>query len=247
MRKPLRGIAGAALSTTLILTVFAAPALAQDEGAGTSTDVAVTTTTAPPETTTSESAPETSTSEAAPETTTSETRSATTTTTSESTATTTSEPDESSTTTTTTSSETTGSEEPPYVDDTGYGIDLDPEQGLGLLLIACAAGEPTGVTSPDFEILDGPWQDETDGRYWAYLVQLQPGLTFADGNVVADWVCGGEPGGGSGSGGGGSTPVAPVPGSEDAGDWQRENGGDAQVGFAPKGGVETGAGGIARD
>ncbi|PXY37666.1 hypothetical protein BA062_03310 [Prauserella flavalba] len=240
----MRGIAGAALSTTLILTVFVGPALAQDEEAGTSTDVAVTTTTAPPETTTSESAPETSTSESAPETTTSESDSATTTTSAEPTATETSESEETSTTTT--SSEPTGPEEPPYVDDSGYGIDLDPEQGLGLLLIACAAGEPTGVTSPDFEILDGPWQDETDGRYWAYLVQLQPGLTFAGGNVVADWVCGGEPGGGSGSGGGGSTPVAPVPGSEDAGDWQRENGGDAQVGFAPKGGVETGAGGIAR-
>ncbi|MEU6645202.1 hypothetical protein ABZ863_21940 [Saccharomonospora sp. NPDC046836] len=242
MRKPLRRIAGAALANVLILAALATPALAQVDET-TTPDVSVTTTTtAPAETTSETSEPETT--EPSTETSSSsETSSEEPTTT-----TTTTEPEpepsdtEDPTTTTTEPSETTDSPEPtepPYVDDTGYGLDL--EDGLGLLLIACAAGEPKDLNSPDFEILEGPWQDETDGRYWLYLVDLRPGATFADGNVTADWVCGGEPG----NGGGGSTPISPVPGSGDADDWQRENGGSPQVGFAPQGGVETGAGGAA--
>lgn len=145
------------------------------------------------------------------------------------------------TTTTGTDEPDPGEDEPPYVDDVAHGIDLDPKRGLGLLIIACAAGEPRGVKSPDFEILEGPHQDEVDGRYWLYLVQLRDGLTFRSDEVVGYWECGGE------TPGGGGAPVAPVPGSDDADDWQQENGGDAQVTFAPKGGVETGFGGTARD
>ena len=131
-------------------------------------------------------------------------------------------------------------EEPPYVDDTAWGIDIDSEAGLGMLLIACAAGEPTNTHSPDFEILEGPHQDEVDGRYWYYFVQLRPGVTFASNEVEGYWECGGE------QPGGGAAPVAPVPGSGDADDWQDDNDGEAQVKFAPKGGVETGFGGVAR-
>ncbi len=134
-----------------------------------------------------------------------------------------------------------GPQEPPYEDNTGYGIDLDPESGLGLLLIACAAGEPKHVTSPDFEILEGPYQEEQDGRYWSYLVQLRSGITFAENEVLGYWECDGD------RPGGGATPVSPVPGSDDAGEWQDSNNGAAQVSFAPKRGVETGFGGSARD
>lgn len=130
--------------------------------------------------------------------------------------------------------------EPDYVDDVAYGLDIDPERGLGMLMIACAAGEPRGVGSPDLEILAGVHQDEVDGRYWSYLVRLRDGLTFAENSdeISLTWRCGGSPGGGS-------APL-PVPGGDDAGDWQDRNDGDAQVDVAPKGGVETGFGGTAR-
>ncbi|WP_232212856.1 hypothetical protein [Saccharomonospora saliphila] len=133
-------------------------------------------------------------------------------------------------------------EEPEYIDDVAAGIDLDPEQGLGLLVIACAAGEPRGVSSDDFDILEGAYQDETDGRYWWYMVRLHDGLTFAENSaeIGIHWQCGDRRPGGGGS------VISPVPGSDGADDWQDDNGGDAQVAYAPRGGVETGAGGMAR-
>ncbi|MBK1784930.1 hypothetical protein JHE00_11390 [Prauserella sp. ASG 168] len=164
----------------------------------------------------------------------------------------TSEPDEPTTPPTSDTDEPSEPELPPFEDNAGYGFDIDPETGLGMLIIACVAGEPTGLTSPHFDVLEGPWQDEVDGRYWGYMVQLRDGMTFESGNVLGEWVCGGDDtdhgdggtdNGDGGTIGGGSTPIAPVPGAADAGSWQSDNGGDAQVGFAPKGGVETGAGG----
>lgn len=140
------------------------------------------------------------------------------------------------------SSEPDGPQEPPYVDNVGYGVDLG--NGTGIVIIACAAAEPTGLSSPDFEVVDGPFQDETDGRYWGFVVELRAGVTFADAKVSAGWTCGGTPPGGGASGGG--APVTPVPGSGDATAWQAGNGGKAQVAFAPTGGVETGFGATAQ-
>ncbi|WAL64292.1 hypothetical protein ORV05_25415 [Amycolatopsis cynarae] len=145
-----------------------------------------------------------------------------------------------STTTATEKPTSSTSQEPTYED--GKGIDFG--NGYGVLVIACAAGQPTGVTSPDFDIVDGPYQEEQDGRYWDYLVQLHDGKLFADKNIWADWKCGGEQPGGSASGGG--APVPPVAGSADAKNWQKSNGGKAQVAYAPKSGVETGFGGTAQ-
>jgi hypothetical protein len=137
---------------------------------------------------------------------------------------------------------TTTPEEPPYVDNTGYGIDFG--NGYGAVGIACAAGEPKDLASPDFDVIEGPYQQEQDGRYWDYLVQLHEGKSFASGTITATWECGSDtPQGGGASGGG--APVPPVAGSAQAAVWQRGNGDKAQVSFAPSVGVETGFGGTA--
>lgn len=238
-------LAGAVLATALIFTGVAAPAVAQDE-----VETSTVTSTSEPSATTSTTEPPatTSTTMSEPTSTSSEPSQPTTTTPSESETSTpsttsppqSSQPSESSSSVQPTSSEPPAEEEPPYVDNMAWGIDIDPEKGLGLLLIACAAGEPSNAHSPDFEILEGPHQDEVDGRYWYYFVQLRPGVTFESNEVTGRWECGGQ------QPGGGAAPVAPVPGSGDADDWQDSNDGDAQVKFAPKGGVETGFGGIER-
>ncbi|NIH81943.1 hypothetical protein [Amycolatopsis viridis] len=232
MRQPLGRLAAAVISGALITLTVAPAALAEE-----STTPATTTTT----------------TVTAPETTTTTSSAATTTTSSAATTTTTTRPSLTSSPATSSSSTTPGTTqshgstssgstpaEPPYADDTAYGIDLG--DGTGVLIIACAAGEPAGVRSPDFDVVDGPYQEEQDGRYWDYLVQLHEGKSFAAGGVRADWTCAGVPQGGGASGGG----VTPVPGSGGAGDWQQSNGGHAQVSFAPKDGVETGFGGTAR-
>ncbi|MEW2506432.1 hypothetical protein ACQPXB_00395 [Amycolatopsis sp. CA-161197] len=145
------------------------------------------------------------------------------------------EPSDSSTPTTSGSEETSTPEEPPYVDDSAYGIDFDG--GQGLFVIACAAGEPTNVSSSDFDLLEGPHQDETDGRYWGWLVQRHDGVSFDAGNVTATWTCGGDQTG--------DQPVPPA-GGAGAGSAGTTNGdGTSQVKYAPKGGVETGFGGMA--
>lgn len=250
MRNPLRRLAGAVLANALILTAVAAPAMAQSESPSSDTSVTTTTVGTPTSTSSPTATSESSASSTTTPTTPTTSSSSSTTTSSSETSvpgsTTTSAPTSSGSTTTTTVPTTTsgtdepGPDEPPYVDDVAHGIDLDPKHGLGLLIIACAAGEPRDVKSPDFEILEGPHQDEVDGRYWLYVVQLRDGLTFENEEVVGYWECGGE------TPGGGGAPVAPVPGSGGADDWQEENGGDAQVAFAPPGGVETGFGGTAR-
>ena len=130
--------------------------------------------------------------------------------------------------------ETTTPEEP-YEDDIAYGVDLDG--GQGIFVIACAAGEPTGVSSRDFDLVEGPHQDETDGRYWAWLVKRHDGASFDAGNVTALWTCGG--------GKGSEQPVPPAGGAGAGSAGTTGGHGDSQVKYAPKGGVETGFGGMA--
>jgi hypothetical protein len=134
----------------------------------------------------------------------------------------------------TSSSETTTPEEP-YQDDIAYGIDLDG--GQGIFVIACAAGEPTGVSSHDFDLVEGPHQDETDGRYWAWLVKRHDGASFDAGNITAFWTCGGDKGG--------EQPVPPAGGAGAGSAGTTGGHGDSQVKYAPKGGIETGFGGTA--
>jgi len=124
------------------------------------------------------------------------------------------------------------------VDDTAYGFDLG--DGTAVVIIACAGGEPTGFSSPQFDVLEGAYQEEQDGRYWDYLIQLHDGVTF-DETIQASWTCP-KAGGGSSTG----SEITPGAGSSDSGAWQASNGGDAQVAYAPKAGVETGFGGTAR-
>ncbi|KAA9162974.1 hypothetical protein FPZ12_010730 [Amycolatopsis acidicola] len=233
MRKPWGRIAATLVAGALI-TLAAAPAAIADD-----TDVATTTSSAVPETTSSSAAPETTTTSDSPQSTentepssTDSAPSATDTTSAQST-------ESSKPSDTSSPDETTTPEEPPYEDNQGWGVDL--EDGYGMVIISCAAGEPTGLTSPDFDVVDGPYQEVQDGRYWDFLVQLHDGKTFADNDIAGDWTCAGPQGGGAGSGS-----IAPVPGSESSGDWQSSNGGDAQVSFAPKTGVETGFGGLAQ-
>lgn len=243
LRKPLGRLAAAVLAGAVI-TIGMAPAALADDASTTAAP-----TSSVPETTTTQSEPVTATTDApsdVPTTTSSvdptPTSSSVPTTTSSPGGTTTSvKPTTSKPSETTTEPTTTTPEEPPYEDNVGYGIDFG--DGTGVLVIACAAGEPRNVTSPDFDVIDGPYQDEQDGRYWEYLVELHGGKTFASGTVVADWECGSLPEGGGASGGG--VPVPPVPGSDQAAAWQQSNGSDAQVSFAPRAGVETGFGGTA--
>lgn len=234
MRKPLGRLA-AVVAAGALITFAAAPAALADEtpspvtttSESTEPEVTTTTTTADsPASSTTES------SEAPSSTTTSEPTS----TTSTSVGTT----ESSKPTETSESSPPSTPEEPPYQDNVAYGIDLG--DGYGVMIIACASGEPTGVSSPDFDIVEGPYQEEQDGRYWDYYIELHDGLTFESDEVRADWTCA-APGGGGAAGGG---VVPAVPGSGDAAAWQASNGGDAQVGYAPKSGVETGFGGTAQ-
>lgn len=233
MRKPLGRLA-AVIAAGALITFAATPAALADETSSTAATTTSESTESAATTTTTTESPATSTSEST-ETTSSTTTSEPTSTTSTSANTT----ESSKPTETSESSTSTKPEEPPYQDDTAYGIDLG--NGYGAMIIACAAGEPTGVSSPDFDILEGPYQEEQDGRYWDYFVQLHDGLTFASDAIRAEWTCGG-PGGGAAGGGA----VPPVSGSGDAAAWQASNGGKAQVGYAPKSGVETGFGGTAQ-
>lgn len=242
MRKPLGRLAGAVVAGALITVAVMPAAYAGEDSSAPNTTTSTSTETPTSSNTSTTSGSGTSSSAS---TTTSDSQSkapsssATTTspgTTSGSVSTTSSKPSETSS-----QSPTTTPEEPPYEDNVGYGIDFG--DGHGGLIIACAAGEPTGLTSPDFDVIEGPYQEEQDGRYWDYLVELHDGKTFASGTITASWECG--PHGGGASGGG--VPVAPVAGSGQAAAWQQSNGGKAQVSFAPSAGVETGFGGTARD
>ncbi|MBN9745979.1 hypothetical protein DMP23_33690 [Amycolatopsis sp. A1MSW2902] len=104
-------------------------------------------------------------------------------------------------------------------------------------MIACAAGEPTGLRSNDFDLLEGPHQDETDGRYWEWLVKRHDGVSFDSGTVRAEWTCGGKPTDG------GTLPPAGGAGAGSAGTTGGQGG--SQVKYAPKHGIETGFGGMA--
>ncbi|GAA5152652.1 MULTISPECIES: hypothetical protein [Amycolatopsis] len=122
------------------------------------------------------------------------------------------------------------------------GADL-PE-GFGFVVVACAGGEPKNLSSPSFDVLEGPYQEEQDGRYWDYLVQRHEGVSFDDPNqhIEASWECPAPQGGGASTGG----DITPIPGTGDADAWQASNGGKPQVRYAPKTGVETGFGGTAQ-
>ena len=242
LRKPLGRLAAAVLAGALI-TFAAAPAAIADESA-------VPTTPSVAESSTETSTPDTSTTSttSSSDTTTRSETSSPSSSSSSSAQTTTSAPSSS----TSTSADTTESSKPsetsesttagwppdPYVDNAGYSIDLG--NGQVVVIIACAAGEPTGFSSPQFDLVDGPYQQEQDGRYWDYLVQLHDGV--APDGLQGDWTCGGPQGGGASGGG----EIAPGANSADAGAWQGSNGGNAQVRYAPKEGVETGFGGTAQ-
>lgn len=113
-----------------------------------------------------------------------------------------------------------------YLDNVAYAWELDG--GAGLLAIACAAGEPKNVVSNDFSVVDGPFQDGADGRYWGFDIQLGEGKHLTDSTTVT-WTCEGKPV---------TKPVAHGGGSATVG---------SQVKVTPKaGGVETGGGATAR-
>ncbi|HJQ45281.1 MAG TPA: hypothetical protein VJ870_03005 [Amycolatopsis sp.] len=249
MRNRLGRVAAAVLAGAL-LTVVAAPAAFADETAVPTTTSAAADTTTDTSTSTPTSTPANDASTA------SETSSS-------AADTTTTKPD----TTTSTSAQTTESNKPsgtgeptktsdsategwppdPYQDDKGYGIDLG--NGQAAVIIACAAGEPKNLYSPQFDVIEGPFQEEQDGRYWDYLVKLHDGVSLAD--VEVSWTCGGSHGGdqggnqGGGSASGGDLQVSGS--SSDAEAWQTTNGGKAQIAYAPKKGVETGFGGTAQE
>jgi hypothetical protein len=129
-------------------------------------------------------------------------------------------------------SEPTTPPEDPYVDNIGAGY--VGEDGIGALVIACESGEPTDVSAPDFTT-ELSYQDETDGRYWIYIVKVKP--EFQGNSSTFTWTCNGESGKGdiefeSPIGGGSGTP---------GGKPEKPK----QVKLKPKGGIETGFGATA--
>ncbi|WP_191255834.1 hypothetical protein [Amycolatopsis oliviviridis] len=124
---------------------------------------------------------------------------------------------------------TTPNPEEPYVDNVGAGYIGD--NGVGALVIACASGEPSNVSAPDFDTLYSN-QAEDDGRYWVYIVKVKK--SFKGNSSTFTWTCDGKSGKGdiefeSPIGGGAATPGKP----------------EKQVKYAPKGGIETGFGATA--
>ena len=123
-----------------------------------------------------------------------------------------------------------------YKDDVAYGVDLKLHNGFdALFVIACAAGEPTNVKSPDFDLVDGPNQEPTDPYYWVWFVKRQPGASFKAHNITASWDCGSRPV---------EKPIPPAGGAGAPGADTTDDG--SQVRHAPKSGVETGGGATAR-
>lgn len=89
-------------------------------------------------------------------------------------------------------------QEPPkgddYQDNTGHGfVGLG---GEGVLVIACAAGKPSGVATQYLSVTGGPDQDEADGRLWNYSVRV---VDAPAGTTTAkfSWTCGGVEGNGT--------------------------------------------------
>jgi hypothetical protein len=77
-----------------------------------------------------------------------------------------------------------------FKDNTASGVDL--ANGTGILRIASAAGVPTNITSKFFDVIDGPYQAEEDGRFWDVTVKLHKGHDFKKGGVDVSWHCGGH-------------------------------------------------------
>ncbi|WP_410562715.1 hypothetical protein [Amycolatopsis sp. cmx-4-61] len=221
MKKTLGRLAGAVLAGALLTLTVSPAAFAQEDPATSTTEAAPSTTTAAPVTT------EVPTSTAAPS---SETTTATSSEQPTSTGTGTPTGTPTSGKPTKTTEPTTEPTDPfphgdDYVDDVAYAWEFDG--GRGLLAIACAAGEPKNVASDDFSVVDGPYQDGADGRYWGFEIQLNEGKHLSDATV--SWSCEGKPV---------TKPVAHGGGSATVG---------GQVKVTPKsGGVETGGGATAR-
>ncbi|MBE8519125.1 hypothetical protein ILP97_16640 [Amycolatopsis sp. H6(2020)] len=220
MKKTLGRLAGAVLAGALLTLTVSPVALAQEAPVTSTTEAAPTTTGAP---TTTEAPPSTSSSEPTSQQPTSSQP--------------TSQPTSTGTGTPTSSKPTrptTPTAEPTdpfphgddYIDDVAYAWEFDG--GVGILVIACAAGEPRNVKANDFTVAAGPFQDGADGRYWGFDIQLNEGKHLTDDTQVS-WVCEGKPV---------TRPVGHGGGSATVG---------GQVKVTPKsGGVETGGGATAR-
>jgi hypothetical protein len=155
--------------------------------------------------------------------------------------------------------------EPTYTDNVGSG--LVGVKGEGVLVIACAAGAPGNLATANLNVTGGPDQDEADGRLWNYTVRVAAPPTGP--TAPFSWTCAGVPGQGivefeqeptppttttssttttttttesptSSSAPASST--APITTSTSA---PGNSSSQAQVKVTPKGGVETGFGGMA--
>ncbi|OXM51455.1 hypothetical protein [Amycolatopsis alba] len=107
------------------------------------------------------------------------------------------------------------------------------EGNEGALAILCGS-EPTGVTAPDFTVVDS-FQDGGDAYLWIYIIEAKPG--FKGTSSTFTWTCDGKPGKGDieieGTVGGGTAPGA------------KPETPKKQVKLKPKGGIETGFGATA--
>jgi hypothetical protein len=242
--RTLNRVAGIVSAGALITFAAAPAALAQE----TDTTAPSTTETTTSETTTTTTAPSTSETTTAP--TTAETTTGTTSAPGTTDVTKTTKPE-----TTTTTSATTTPPDDNFPDNTGHGfVGLG---GEGVLVINCAAGHVGNVATQYLDVTGGPDQDESDGRIWNYtvrVVDLPAGTTTGK----FSWTCDGVEGEGtvdfeqeqpptSTS----STPTstsapsstAPVTTATSAAPGNAAP--KAQVKVAPKGGIETGFGGMA--
>ncbi|WP_410637776.1 hypothetical protein [Amycolatopsis sp. lyj-346] len=219
MKKTLGRLAGAVLAGAL-LTLTVSPAALAQEAPVTSTTEAAPTSEAPPTTTgapTSTSAPSSEQPTSQQPTSSQPTSTGTGTPTS-------SKPTKPSTPTTEPTDPFPHGDD--YLDDVAYAWEFDG--GAGILVIACAAGEPRDVRANDFTVAAGPFQDGADGRYWGFDIQLNDGKHLTDTTEVS-WTCEGKPV---------TRPVGHGGGSATVG---------GQVKVTPKnGGVETGDGATAR-
>jgi hypothetical protein len=175
------------------------------------------------------------------------------------------------TTTTTTASASTSTSadsEPPkdnYQDNTGRGFVGPGANAEGVLVIACASGKIGPVSTQYLSVTGGPDQDESDGRYWNYTVRV---VDAPAGTTTAkfSWTCDGVEGNGvvefqqeqppvtstspststSATTSTVSSSTAPITTATSSSAAAAGNSAPkAQVKVAPKGGVETGFGGMA--
>jgi hypothetical protein len=243
------------VSAGALITFAAAPAASAQTETETTTVPATTETTSSEATTTAPPASETPTT---PVTTT---------------GTTSADPTNVVTTTTTTASASTSTSadsEPPkddYQDNTGKGF-VGPG-GEGVLVIACASGKIGPVSTQYLSVTGGPDQDESDGRYWNYTVRV---VDAPAGTTTAkfSWTCDGVEGNGivefqqeqppststssstststaTSTASSSTAPIVTATSSSAASSAAAAGNSapKAQVKVAPKGGVETGFGGMA--